>query len=118
MITKLNDNNTNNQLDFVDMVIRKPDEIDEQIEENESKNKSKKEFSAEEIIDIQSLNEIEKKNKELKDESVRRSRDNFRISRRSNESMSKKKTYEKIDYDFKEVQNEILKKNVNYYYFI
>jgi len=115
MITKLNDNNTNNQLDFVDMIIRKPDEIDEQIEENESKNKTKKDFSAEEIIDVQSLNEIEKKNKELKDESVRRSRENFRISKRSNESTSKKKTYEKIDYDFKEVQNEILKKNVNFF---
>ncbi len=108
MITKLNDNSSNYQLNFVDMIIRKPDEVDEPLEENITR----KDFSAEEIIDVQSLNEIERKSKELKDESVRKSRDNFRISRRSNESQPKKKINEKIDYDFKEVQNEILKKNV------
>lgn len=116
MITKLNDANSGHQLDFVDMVVRTAEEIEEQKEEMESKSRTKKDFSAEEIIDIQSLNELDKKNKELKEESVRRSRDNFRISKRTNESNSKKKTYEKIDYDFKEVQNEILKKNVNNFY--
>jgi len=112
MTTKLNDSNCGHQLDFIDMVVKSPEEIELEKEEIERKNISKKDFSAEEIIDIQSLNELEKKNKELKEETVRRSRDNFRISRRSNESTSKKKTYDKIDYDFKEVQNEILKKNV------
>jgi hypothetical protein len=116
MTTKLNDSNCCHQLDFIDMVVKSPEEIELEKEEIERKNIFKKDFSAEEIIDIQSLNELEKKNKELKEETVRRSRDNFRISRRSNESTSKKKTYDKIDYDFKEVQNEILKKNVKIYF--
>lgn len=116
MTTKLNDSNSSHQLDFVDMVVRTAEEIEEQKDEMESKSRTKKDFSVEEIIDIQSLNELEKKSKEIKEETARVSRDNFRVSKRSNESASKKKkTYEKIDYDFKEVQNEILKKNVSYF---
>jgi len=114
MITKINDNNTQNQLNFIDMIMRKFEESQDKLEENDiKKNKVKKDLSVEEIIDIQSLNEIEKKNKELKDESVRRSRENFKITRKSNENNSKIKINEKVDYDFKEVHNEILKKNVN-----
>jgi len=122
MITKLNDTNAGHELDFVDMVVRSAEEIEEQKEELESKSRTKKDFSAsaEEIIDIQSLNELERKSKELKEETARNSRENFRVSKRSNESLSKnkknKKSYEKIDYDFKEVHNEILKKNVIYIY--
>lgn len=118
MTTKLNDANCGHQLDFIDMVVKTPEELQQDREEMESKNRTKKDFSAEEIIDIQSINELEKKNKELKEETNRRSRDNFRVTKRSNESTSKKKTYDKIDYDFKEVQNEILKKNVNLINFI
>lgn len=114
MSSKLNEpsNNTNIQ-NFVDMIIRNPEE--EEIVDEE-KNKQKKEFTADEIIDLQSVNELDKKSKEFKEESVRRSRDNFRISKKSNESTSKKKNYDKIDYDFKEVQNEILKKNVKIFF--
>jgi len=111
MINKINDTQQY-VLNFMDMVVLKPGEEKEN-EENESKIKSsKRDFSAEDIIDMHSINEIEKKNKEMKEESRQRSRENFRVSRRTNESTSKKKNYEKVDYDFKEVQNEILKKNV------
>lgn len=109
MNTKLNENTNNpaNILNFVDMVIRKPEEEEA---ENENKDKPRKDISVGDVIDIQALNDIEKKNKELKEESVKRSRENLRISKRS--ESPKRRTYEKIDYDFKEVNNEILKKNV------
>lgn len=116
MSNKINDNQQN-VLNFMDMVVLKPgEEMENEEKENESKIKSsKRDFSAEDIIDMHSINEIEKKNKEMKEESGRRSRENFRVTKRTtNEnSTSKKKNYEKIDYDFKEVQNEILKKNVS-----
>ena len=110
MTNKINDNRQN-VLNFMDMVILKPGE--EEDKENESKIKSsKRDFSADDIIDMNSLNEIERKGKEMKEDSGKRTRENFRVSKRTNESNSKKKNYDKIDYDFKEVQNEILKKNV------
>ena len=110
MTNKINDNRQN-VLNFMDMVVLKPCEEEEK--DNESKIKSsKRDFSAEDIIDMNSLNDIEKKNKEMKEDSVRRTRENFRVTKRTNESTSKKKNYKRIDYDFKDVENEILKKNV------
>jgi len=114
MTNKINDTQQN-VLNFMDMVVLKPgEELENEEKDIDSKIKStKRDFSAEDIIDINSLNEIERKNKEIKEESRQRSKENFRVTKRTNDnSTSKKKNYEKIDYDFKEVQNEILKKNV------
>ena len=113
MTNKINDTQQY-VLNFMDMVVLKPgEELENEEKDIDSKIKStKRDFSAEDIIDMNSLNEIERKNKEIKEESRQRSKDNLRVTKRTNESTSKKKNYEKVDYDFKEVQNEILKKNV------